>query len=304
MKNPTTLTQTVVRLMVLWWVCAMPAAMAAVLQKGTWTGLVRDNELQLNLREPSDEKERGFSNLGFSVALSAFKNLSTAEGANAIFQLVREAGAFTFEGRFSDGQGAGHYRFEPNDGYLQSMAALGYKDIRSREQYQLAIFDIGPARVKELASLGFNQVPLKQLVETGIFNVTPEYVRAMSQLGFGKLTLKELVESRIHNLTPEFIRSLEAVGYKGLDFETLKSLGIHGVRPEFIREIRGLGFQDISLKQLLAFRIHGVSPDFIREMRDSGFPNATADDLVKLRIHGIDSTFVRSMKRADGGSRK
>lgn len=263
-----TQTQTLLRLLALMLLVSMPT-LAAVIQRGTWTALVKGDSLQLQLHTSPE------GNMGLSFAVGDFKGLSTADGATSPFQLVREGGTFTFEGSFSAGQGAGHYRFEPSDAYLQAMAALGYKQLSPKEQFQLALFDVGPKRVKELGALGFTDIPVKQLVEVGIFDITPDYVRAMSQLGYGKLTLRELVESRIHNLTPQFVRDLAAVGYEKLDFETLKAFGIHGVTPEFIRE-----------------------------MREGGYPNVTPEDLVKMRIHGIDSAFVRSLRRGtDGGTR-
>lgn len=240
---------------------------------GTWTASVRENQLQLSLR-PKSEKN---GQLGMSIPLAAFQGLSTADGSTAPFQLPREAGTFQFEGRFAEGEGAGHFQFQPSEAYAKAMAGLGYPKLSADEHFKLAIFDISTTRVKELAALGYIDIPLDELIQVGIFQVTPEYIRTLSTLGYSKLTLRQLVQTRIHGVTPERIRALAAEGYKDLDLDTLMSMSIHG-----------------------------VTPAFIREMREAGYPSATADDLVKLRIHGVDSAFVRSMSggKGAGDSRK
>ncbi|KFE68378.1 hypothetical protein [Hyalangium minutum] len=240
---------------------------AAPTHTGTWTASAKESQLQLSLRMKGEPG----SQMGFSEPLTAFQGLSTADGSTAPFRMTREAGTFTFEGRFSGGEGAGHFQFEPNESYAKAMAGLGYPKLSSEDPFKLALFDISTSRIKELAALGYKDIPLKTLFEVGIFDVTPEYIQALAALGYTKLPLKDLVAFRIH-----------------------------GVSPEFVREIRGMGFPSISQDDLMAFRIHGVTPAFIREMREAGYTNATADDLVKLRIHGIDREFVRSFSGSKG----
>jgi hypothetical protein len=253
---------------------AVTPALANPTHTGTWTASVKNTQLQLNLRHKG---EKG-GQIGMPVPIAAFQGLSTAEGGTAPFKLEREAGTLHFEGRFSGGEGAGHFQFAPSAAYTQAMGALGYTQLTPDQQFQLALFDITPARVKELGALGYKDIPLKELIEVGIFQVTPEYIRELGAAGYSKLTLKQLVQTRIHDVTPERIRALAAAGFKNLELQTLMSMSIHGVTPEFIQE-----------------------------MRAAGFPSATPEDLVKLRIHGVDSAFVRSMSgggKGQGDTRK
>lgn len=243
-------------------------AFAAPSHTGTWTASLQESQqLQLSLHL----KGSPGSQFGFSEPLTAFQGLSTADGSTAPFRMAREAGTFTFEGRFASGEGAGHFQFEPSDAYAKAMAGLGYPKLTPDDQLKLALFDISTARVQALAKLGYKDIPLKDLLEVGIFEVTPEYIQALGALGYTKLSLKDLVKTRIHGVTPERIRALAAEGYKDLELDTL-----------------------------LAMSIHGVTPEFIREMREAGYTNATAEDLIKLRIHGIDREFVRSFSGRKG----
>ncbi|MCI0670962.1 MAG: 4-hydroxy-3-methylbut-2-enyl diphosphate reductase, partial [Myxococcaceae bacterium] len=228
---------------------------------GTWTAEVRKDALQLQLRFQRN------SNMGHPFPLSSFQGLTSTEDGAAPFRLEREAGTFHFEGRFRDGEGAGHFRFEPSEAYARAMAELGYRRLTENQHLQLAFADLTTRWVKELAELGYRNLPVDDLMQAAIFQVTPGYVREMAALGYGKLSFEELVQSRIHGVTPERIRALAAAGYEKLKFDTLLSMSIHGVTPEFIREVRELGFRDIEREQLVTFRIHGVTPAFIREMR-------------------------------------
>jgi hypothetical protein len=180
-------------------------ALASPPLTGTWTAEAHEDRLQLNLRG----RERGM--MGFGLPLSAFQGLSVPDGS-APFRLEREAGTVFFEGRFTAGEGAGHYRFEPHAAYAKDMAALGYTKLEPGQQFQLALFNVGPARVRELAALGYKDIPLETLIQVGIFHVTPEYIREMRDVGYADLPLEKLVELRIHAIDANFVRSLAGAG--------------------------------------------------------------------------------------------
>ncbi len=179
-------------------------ALAASTHTGTWTASVRKDQLQLSLRLKG---ERG-GQMGLPVPLASFQGLSTADGATAPFQLVREAGTFHFEGRFAEGEGAGHFRFEPAEAYARAMAGMGYPKLSRDEHFQLALFDVTPTRVKALSALGYKDIPLEELIQTGIFRVTPEFVREMRESGYPGVTLQDLIKLRIHGIDSVFVRSL------------------------------------------------------------------------------------------------
>ncbi|MFL5347770.1 MAG: hypothetical protein ACJ8AT_23525 [Hyalangium sp.] len=183
---------------------AAAPVLAAPSRTGTWSASVEDTRLQLSLRTKG---ERG-NQMSSPVPLTAFQGLSTANGSSAPFQLIREAGTFQFEGSFSNGEGAGHFQFEPSEAYARSMASLGYPKLTPDEHYQLALFDITATRVKELAALGYKDIPLEQLLQVAIFQVTPEFVREIRNMGYPSVTLEDLVKLRIHGISPEYMRAL------------------------------------------------------------------------------------------------
>jgi hypothetical protein len=184
-------------------------ALAAPTHSGTWTASVKETQLQLSLRLKGEQGRQ----MGMPVPLTAFQGLSTAEGSTAPFRMTREAGTFAFEGRFSGGEGAGHFQFEPSESYAKAMAGLGYPKLSPEEHFKLALFDITTTRIKDLGALGYKDIPLETLFEVGIFQVTPEFIREIRGMGYPNASAEDLVKLRIHGIDPDFIRSLS--GGKG-----------------------------------------------------------------------------------------
>ena len=143
--------------------------------------------------------------MGLPLPLSALKGLDVkaAKGqGEQQLRLEREAGTLHLDGRFSEGKGAGFYRFVPSATYLQTMAGLGFSELGSEDRLALAVFDVSSARVKALQQLGFKDLSSEDLMKAGIFDITPEYVQALRKQGYDKLTFDEVVEGRIHGVTP------------------------------------------------------------------------------------------------------
>ncbi|HEX5745110.1 MAG TPA: hypothetical protein VFZ09_02640 [Archangium sp.] len=207
------------------------SALAAPAKSGTWTATPREDTLQMNFRV----QEHG--NMGLSIPRSAIQGLNTQDGADTKFQLAREAGTLRFEGRFANGEGAGHYTFEPNAAYLEEMGKLGYTNITPDEHFQLAIFDLGPARVKALAELGYTKLSHDELLQVAIFQVTPEHIREMADLGFRKLDFDDLVATRIHGVTPQFVKEMREAGYPNVTLQQLVDMRIHRIDGNYVRSL-------------------------------------------------------------------
>ncbi|MDC0707485.1 hypothetical protein POL68_03285 [Stigmatella sp. ncwal1] len=178
--------------------------LAASSPGGTWAASLDKSQCQLFLRT----KENPSSQSGFSVPLSALQGLSPEEGSTAPFRLVREAGTFAFEGRFSHEQGAGHFQFEPSPAFAKTLAGWGHAPLTPDEHYQLALFDLTSSWIRELASLGYKNLPTQELIQVGLFRVTPAFVREMRELGDEPMSLQDLIKLRIHGIDSAFVRSL------------------------------------------------------------------------------------------------
>lgn len=260
-------------------------------EQGVWMGEREgDGRIQLQMKRRSQgEKEWSFGN---SFPESEFQGLDSGR-----FEMRRDAGTIIFKGRF-DGtgpgaQGTGTYSFQPNPEYIRDMASLGYRV--EDKVFEMALFDISRASVRELRSLGYRDLSLDELIEFGIFRVTPDFIREAGELGFKDLPAKRLVEMRIHGITPDFVRQWRSAGHSDLSLDRLLELSIHGVTPGYLRELDAMGYKDLSLEDALSFRIHGVTQEFIREMDGAGYAHLSADDLVSFRIFNVTLGFIREL---------
>src|SRR5689334_183707 len=98
------------------------AAAAAVdtPRAGVWTATLRDDDpstLQISIFQGKRQRTEwsGWNNImGFDVPLADATGLAatdiSAQAANVQFALVRPAGTIKFDGRFSEGSGAGNFR--------------------------------------------------------------------------------------------------------------------------------------------------------------------------------------------------
>ncbi len=214
--------------------------------------------VQLSLRRTGG---KGHWNSSFSVPRTELEGLTDsildAGKSDAAFAWKRDAGVFTLEGRFQNGEGAGHFTFAASPAYVADMKRRGYGEIDDEKAMALALHDVSRAFIDEMAGLGYK-----------------------------KLTLDELQSLRIHGTTAEYVRGLASLGYRQVPVDQVLAFRIHGATLDYIREIQALGFTGLPVDELVSFRIHGVTPDYVKELKTLGYSGVSVDDLVSMRIHG------------------
>ena len=277
-----------------------PSASAPHGNTGQWTaGRLGDGKIQLTMTYEHPDEGRVFQGTWYRE--SDFHGLGS--GQDVRFELRREAGTFSFIGRF-DGtgrgsKGSGSFTFQGSPSYVKEMASLGYK-VEAKNLFNLALFDVSRQFVSELRQLGYDDLSLEKLVEFRIHGVSPEFIRGLAEVGLRDLPANRLVEFRIHGVSAELVRALSEAGHENLSPDKLVSLKIHGATPEFAREMAELGYGDVPLDRLVEFRIHGVSPEFVRSLAEAGHEGIAAQDLVSMRIHGVTAQFVREAEKREG----
>src|SRR5439155_9144910 len=111
---------------------------------------------------------------GFDVALGSVTGLAASDinatAANVQFSLTRPAGTIRLEGRFSDGNGAGSFRFMPNDAFLREMESLGYKEFTDDDLLVLTAHDFTPQTIRDLRQLGY-ELTQREVIELAIFRI-------------------------------------------------------------------------------------------------------------------------------------
>ena len=229
-----------------------------------WTSSDAGKATFVQLRLERRGRARGSWNSSFPVPLSELAGLKESDlraaKTDVRFELRRDAGTVSFEGRFDGGEGAGHFVFAPNQDYVQWLRGQGHGEADEDKLFSLAIHDVSRSFVSALADLGYRGLPLESLVKLRIHGASPEFIRELKSLGYEQVPVEGLVKLRIHGASPEFVRELKSLGYDGLPVETLVKMRIHGVTPDFIKRVARRGDAKPSTETLVKMRIHGEEP--------------------------------------------
>jgi len=272
---------------------AMPRAAGAAPQTkssgpadvtGSWEAQVSQDGAGVYLNFRSGTSSRGRTIPLAELRSTTGVDISTARGP-VTFTSKRDAGTFTFDGTCRAGACGGTWTFEANPAFAASLAKRGIGAPTPRQQFKLAVSDIGTAYLDELAKLGYGTPDLEGLVRAADHGVTLDYLRGMADLGYKLGTLDALVQLRDHGVDPEFIRGLQALGYTSAPLEKLVEMRDHGVDPEFVRGLAALGYKGLPLDTLRRMRDHGVDPDFVRRMQQRG-GTLTPEELIERRDRG------------------
>lgn len=228
-------------------VLLLAAATARAELSGSWTGNADEHDaarVQLNMTT------RHTHNVGESMDLSDLAGLTAAQinasSATPVqFTLRRDAGTLSFDGTFRKGDGAGHFTFTPNNGYVSQLRALGYtlepREGRAMddELFVYAIVDVSIDYVNRMRS-EFRDATLHDLFKARAVGVTPQYIREMRAMHVGAETMHDFVKLSAVGVTPQYVRELAAAGYANLNAKELTKLAALGVDADYIRKMSGV----------------------------------------------------------------
>jgi beta-lactamase regulating signal transducer with metallopeptidase domain len=213
------------------------------------------------------------------------------------FTFRREAGTFTIDGVCRGGICGGTYAFEPNPAFPAELAKRGVGAPTAREQFQLAIMDVGAGWLDELSKHGYQKPDIRGMVRAAEHGVSLDYVRDMAGLGYRAGTVDALIKLRDHGVDPEYVRGMAANGFSALSSENLVRARDHGVDPAYVTGMRDLGYNQKDLDGFIRARDHGVDPDYVRGMAALGFKDIPFDGLIGARDHGVDPEYIRGMQQ-------
>jgi hypothetical protein len=312
------------------------AATSTDARAGVWTATLRDDDpsqLEISLFQGqhgswNGGERHGFNNvMGIDVPLSEVAGLAAsdiaAQAANVQFTITHPAGTIKFEGRFAEGNGAGSFRFTPDERFVREMETLGIKDFTDSDLLVLAAHDFAPQTLRDLRSMGYDLATRREVVEIAIFRITAATVREFARIGYPNLTLRELVNMRVGRVDAAYVSGMKELGYE-LSAREIANLAILGVTPAYIRELKGAGLTGLSAreaenlkighitakrideyrrlgytlepKQLADFGIHGVTPEFINELRALGYSDIPAKKLIEMKIFGVTPDYIRKLQ--------
>src|SRR5215467_2230892 len=123
----------------------------------------------------------GHSSNSFDLPMASIRGLNQSQAASSgsavKFEIAVDAGTFSCEGWFKDGQGSGHFTFAPSTAFAAEMRSLGYDNLSTEEMFSSAMHGVTSAFISDLKSLGYDHVALDQLISKKIHGVTAEFIR-------------------------------------------------------------------------------------------------------------------------------
>lgn len=272
---------------------------------GVWTAELKDDHLQVTIfqsRQDAANRMRNYDDrMGFDVLLTELAGITrgeiTAEASNVKFLLTREAGTVTFDGRFSDGSGAGHFDFHANEGFVHTLGTLGFSDPKPEHLLIFTVENLTIETVRGLQSLGY-QLTDRELVDVAIFGITPQVVKEYGRLGYTSLPIRDLVELRIGHVDAGYLQGMRDLGISALSAREAANAGILGVTPAYIREMRAAGLEATTIREVTDLRVGHITTARIEEYRRAGYPGLTARQLSELGIQGVTPAYIEEMRKA------
>src|SRR5688572_8095175 len=262
---------------------------------GDWRGDTKDeNPEKIQLNFDIRTEKGGRNNHGSSFAYSDLQGLSRdqAQNGRVSFSLAREAGTIQCEGTFTNGKGAGTFRFTPNYAFADAMKSRGFDFSKSSKHgssdldmrlFTATTLNVTTAFADDLRSANFGELDVDDLFKAVIFKITPQFMSEMKATGFPDLGMEELVKARIFKIDADYIRQVRDMGFASTEFEGLVKFRIFKVTPEFLNELKAEGIANLSSEDIVKFRIFKIDAAFIREARASE-PNITVEELVQMKI--------------------
>ncbi|MEO8648682.1 MAG: hypothetical protein ABI539_05910 [Acidobacteriota bacterium] len=264
---------------------------------GEWKASTRDqkgDKIQLSFERRTERGGRNSHSSSF--AYSDLQGLSPdrTQNGQVSFKLEREAGVIECEGSFTNGVGAGTFRFTPNAGYIEAMRSRGFDFAKPNKGngpsqqmddrlFSAATLNITTALADDLNSANFGPLTVDDLFKAAIFKVDSKFISEMKASGFPNLGMEELVKARIFKIDGDYVRQVRDMGFVKEDFEGMVKFRIFKVTPEFLSELKNEGFAELTSEEVVKFRIFNIDPEFIRAARTEE-PNITVEQLVQRKI--------------------
>ena len=168
----------------------------------------------------------------------------------------------------------------------RQMAALGYKDLTSKQLADMRAYAVGPAYVAEMADSGYTGLSADMLIRFKWFGVSSSYIREMKTLGYDNLSPWTMVHFREYGVSSDYIRQMRSRISGSISGEQMAALRFFGASTEFVDKLKQMGYANLNAGQLITMRLQGVSIAFIQGLEAQGRKGLSANDLIGMRMRG------------------
>ena len=165
---------------------------------GQWSIQDRCNG-RVRLQLHANARSNGLASVSAQLALTEFQGLTeeqlgSSERVN--FQLVREAGTFSFSGSFRKRAGTGEWTLNPAPDFLALLHEYGYAEPTNRDLFALTASDVNAAYIASIRAAGYHSISLKELVALRSNGVDREFIEQLQKRGQKNLSAIRLLSLR------------------------------------------------------------------------------------------------------------
>jgi hypothetical protein len=270
---------------------------------GEWTADVRNasgNDIQITFM--SGSSKGSYSNsMGRTMKISDFQGLNIADVTSAAktavkFSLVREPGTFDCEGSFTQGLGAGFWKFTPNQSFVSAMRGRGYDKLTDEDLMRAAFHNLTSKYIDELKTAGFSRVTFDDLSRAAGHEITVAYINELRSAGYNSVTMDDIIRAHNHEIDTAYLNQMREMGFEKQTLDDVIRARNHQIDPGFIAEMRSAGFSDLSLDDVIRLKNHQISANYVSELKAEGIANVSADDVIRAKNHEITVDLIRRAK--------
>jgi hypothetical protein len=259
---------------------------------GQWTADVKNaggNEIQFEIKSSSDNGRSEYSS-GRTMKISDFQGLNIADATggaktNVAFSLARDAGTINFEGTFSQGLGAGTWRFSSNASFATAMQSRGFNVLES-DLVRATFINLSIKYADEMRAAGFDKLSFDDLARAWNHDIHVAYINEVRSLGFANVTMDDVIRASNHQIDANFAVDMKAAGFAALSMDDLIRLKNHDISSSYISELKAEGISNITADDAIRAKNHDITADLIRRAKAQGFVNAGLEELIRLNNRG------------------
>ncbi len=163
---------------------------AQTVLEGDWTAKInaeKNDKIYISFERRSAKGDR--NQMGQSYNFADFQGLSREQASNngaVRFSLVREAGTIDCEGNFTNGKGAGTFRFTSNPQFVSAMKSRGFDFEKSNSKndrdfedklFAATTLNVTTALADDLLSANFGKLDVEDLFKATIFKINSQFIQ-------------------------------------------------------------------------------------------------------------------------------
>ncbi len=279
-----------------------------------------DDEFEIELRASNDDHSWESS---FSVKKNEIDPFP-GQG-NVSFKLVREAGTMNFKGQFDGQQGFGHFQFQPDLAYLQTLKQMGVEDLDNNNEESFFFLNVKKDYVAMLQRNGYTPMSRHSVISLSAMKIDEDFLKSMKGAGIEGLDdVHSLITLKAMHIDRAYVDDLRAAGYDHLAVHELVSLKAQHIDGQYVRSmaagksdsfippheliaykasgidsgylaaLRKLGYAPIDRHEIFALHSMQITPDFIKGFQDVGLTNVPLRTLLSFKANGITPEYAKA----------